>query len=158
MQITLNNQTFEFDNVAKYLEFSVDNGEPKLVAIAWERIFDILQQSDQLRGTLKPEAFLEQMKVTLEFLEQIKFLSRWVNDAPRKRFYRDMKRSGAQILSFEYFFEQDGGDEIIDGLERTGNLAAKVCLIYGVEPMKPIEHNSSEVIPADDYAKYQIKK
>lgn len=158
MQITLNKQTFEFDNTLNYLEFSVDNGQPKLVGIAWERIFDILQQSDQLLGTLKAEAFLEKMKSTLEFLEEIKYLSRWVNDAPRKRFYRDMKRTGVQVLSLEYFFEQDGGDEIVDGLERTGVLAAKVCVIYGVEPMKPIEHNSSEVIPVDDYAKYQVKK
>lgn len=52
-----------------------------------------------------------------------------------------MKRDGISVLSTEYFFEQDGGEKIIDGLENCGVVAAALCRHYGVEPMAAIKND-----------------
>jgi len=55
--------------------------------------------------------------------QYMNYLVRWVKDAPRKRGYRQLRIDGMQVLSGEYFFDNEGGDVIIDELENTGKFA-----------------------------------
>lgn len=119
----LSGKPFEFDESLEYFDFYLENQKPQLMSLNWD-------------------AFLskcEEVPPSVDVLKLIQDLSRWINEAPRKRFYREMKLSGTVVLSSEYFFEEDGGNKIIDGLENTGKVAFALCNHYGIAAMSPIK-------------------
>lgn len=67
--------------------------------------------------------------------------TRWVNEAPRKRFYRKLiLETNTTVLSGEKFFLGEGGDKIIDGLENTGKLAVYLRKeLYGLDKIPEVE-------------------
>lgn len=61
------------------------------------------------------------------FENDLVLLDRWVGEAPRKRFYRELKLDGVTVVSGEYWFEDRAdGAEIIDSLENSGQLARRI--------------------------------
>jgi len=120
---TINGTDIVLEDVMYYEFFIGDNDEPQFLTMKWDKILSQLESGKMNWESNKPN---------------IMMLSRWVNEAPRKRRYRDLMREGHPVASTEYFFEADGGDEFIDGLERTGKLAAEVLRAYGEEPVGPI--------------------
>lgn len=123
----INGVSVEFDETLRYADYYLYNGTGCLVELLWDRMLEALS-----RGVLKWDE--ETSQYTRE-------CSRWVNEAPRKRHYRQMILDGFNVLCTENFFDKEtNGDEIIDWLENCGKIAAKVCRAYGVEPMRPLNH------------------
>jgi hypothetical protein len=123
----INGKPFEFNEELQCLDFFLTDRKPNLVEVKWALLLEKLQD-----GSFQWD------EATQTFVHD---MSRWVHEAPRKRFYRNMKRDGMVVICTEYFFEEDGGDKIIDGLENCGVVAAALCRHYGVEPMAPIKHD-----------------
>ena len=119
---------FEFDDSLEYCDFYlVEDRKPNLVGVNWDAfLFGLVEGSFQWDDA------------SIQFVKE---LSRWVHEAPRKRFYRNMILEGMQVICTEYFFEQEGGDKVIDGLENTGKVAVALCAHYGVEPMGPVKND-----------------
>jgi len=69
-----------------------------------------------------------------EFVGFLRFLERWVHDAPRKRAHRQALLEGhIGFLTREYFFEDDtAGEQIIDCLENTGLFARYLLVTLGL--------------------------
>jgi hypothetical protein len=122
----INGTSIDFDDTLEYSDFFLEAGKPKAVRIDWTFILSGLQD-----GSIPWDKTA---------IDEVRLLSRWINEAPRKRFYRDMIRQGVTVASAEYFFEADGGDKFIDALENSGKIAIKVLAAYGVEGVKPINH------------------
>ena len=118
---------FEYDDSLEYFDFYLTDRKPNLVAVNWDVLLSRLAD-----GTILWD------DATVQFVRE---LSRWVHEAPRKRFYRNMILEGMQVICTEYFFEQEGGDKVIDNLENTGKLAVALCDHYGVVPMEPIKND-----------------
>jgi hypothetical protein len=76
-------------------------------------------------------------------------LTRWVNEAPRKRFYRGLAKKGAIMMGSENFFVDDeNGDEIIDGLENTGKVAVYLRkVLFNVDKTPEVEEYASDPNP-----------
>jgi len=123
---TINGTVIEYDDSVEYYEFFVQDTKPQLLTMMWEKILGQLESGEMAWDENK---------------QNLKLLSRWVIEAPRKRFYRKMILEGHTVASTEYFFEQEGGDEFIDGLERTGKIAAEILRAYGEEPVAPIQQD-----------------
>lgn len=123
----LNGKPFEFNEELEYYDFFLTDRQPNLVVVNWPVLLEKLQSGEILWD-----------EATQKFVFD---MSRWVNEAPRKRFYRNMRREGMTVISTEYFFEADGGEKIIDALENCGVVASALCRHYDVEPMKPIKHD-----------------
>jgi hypothetical protein len=123
----INGKPFEYNEELEYLDFYLEDRKPNLMQVNWPVLLERLEN-----GTLLWDEGMQKF---------VHDMSRWVNEAPRKRFYRKMKREGMVVICTEYFFEQDGGDKIIDGLENCGVVAAALCRHYGVEPMAPIKND-----------------
>lgn len=123
----LADKPFDFNEELEYFDFFLTNREPNLVQVNWGILLEKLQD-----GSIPWD------DATRQFVYD---LSRWVNEAPRKRFYRNMRREGMAVISTEYFFEADGGEKVIDALENSGVVAAALCRHYDVEPMQPIKHD-----------------
>ncbi len=104
----INGITIELDETKTYLDFYLIKGEPQLKSIDFEKM---LQYASE-----------DKLKIDAEFKTLLEYLKRWTVEAPRKRGYRQMKRDGMIVLSGEYFFENDEGEEIINNLENTGIL------------------------------------
>lgn len=122
------NRSFEYDDSLEYFDFYlIDNRSPNLVEVNWDVLLSRLAD-----GTILWD------DATVKF---VRLLSRWVHEAPRKRFYRNMILEGMKVICTEYFFEQEGGDKVIDNLENTGKVAVALCNHYGVTPMDPIEND-----------------
>ena len=108
----------EFDETLKYADFYLDDGKPG---------FDIYDMPTLLTKLGAPP--LDQ-----DWPEFFQYLARWVRDAPRKRFYREMKLKGYTVLSGEFFFEdQEDGEERIDWLENSGKLAVRVLEAFDLK-------------------------
>jgi len=109
---TLDGKPFEFDETQTYLDFFLEGDRRYLVPVPFAETLAVLQN-----GT-----------VTFDLVEmEMVLLDRWLREAPRKRFYRGLKLSGAHVLSDEYWFEdRDDGDAIIDALERSGQVARRL--------------------------------
>jgi len=125
----IDGKPFEYNEELEYLDFYLTDRQPNLVQVNWPVLLERLQD-----GSLAWD------EATQTFVYE---MSRWVNEAPRKRFYRNMILEGMQVICTEYFFEQDGGDKIIDGLENCGVVSAALCRHYGIEPMAPIKNDDS---------------
>jgi hypothetical protein len=110
---TINGVVFEYDDTLPYLDFWVDAEGGHLVDMQWDVLFTMLVEG----------------KTTLEELDEPMILmDRWIRDVPRKRFYRGLVKSGAHVMSGEFWFENEPDEEaekIFQGLENTGNLARK---------------------------------
>lgn len=120
-------RSFEYDDSLEYFDFYLTDRKPNLVAVNWDVLLSRLAD-----GTILWD------DATVQFVRE---LSRWVHEAPRKRFYRNMILEGMQVVCTEYFFEQEGGDKVIDNLENTGKVAVALCVHYGVVPMEPIKND-----------------
>ena len=123
MKKVINNVEFEFDESLTYLDFYLSNKKPNLVEL------DIIKLVNHFSNF-----------ITENDKEYLLYLSRWVIEAPRKRMYRNMKLEGHSIISSEYFFEIENGDQIIDQLENTGKLAASILKCYGFNSAAPLKN------------------
>lgn len=120
-------RSFEYDDSLEYFDFYLTDRKPNLATVNWDVLLSRLAD-----GTILWD------DATVQFVRE---LSRWVHEAPRKRFYRNMILEGMQVVCTEYFFEQEGGDKVIDNLENTGKVAVALCVHYGVVPMEPIKND-----------------
>lgn len=71
-------------------------------------------------------------------------LTRWVNEAPRKRFYRKLVIEGKGLVMIgsgeNYFVEDPDGDKIINDLEATGKLAVYLRKeLFGLDKIYAVE-------------------
>jgi hypothetical protein len=112
----------QLDETKTYLDFYIQNGEPKLVSIDFTQLLENVQ-----KGTIPAGK---------ELNSYLMCLKRWLREAPRKRIYRGLREQGMTVVSGEYFFDGDGGDKIIDNLENTGKLAEYLLRqIFGGYPI-----------------------
>jgi hypothetical protein len=123
---TINGMSIELDETVEYVEFFVSDDGDNLYQVDFQSMLSGLESGKEWGESLR---------------DQVRLMSRWIHEAPRKRNYRDLIRRGVTVASAECFFEHDKGIEIIDALERTGHLAAKILFAYGVKPVEPITHN-----------------
>ena len=107
---TINNKQIKFDDTKTYHDFWIENDNRGVLSTI---NFDMLLKA------------IETNKIQADdkFKGLLKHLSRWTTEAPRKRGYRKLRKEGFTILTAEHFFDEDGGDKIIDNLENTGHLA-----------------------------------
>lgn len=105
-EYTISGKTIILDTNEAYSDFYLEDGNPQIDVFNFEKLLEALQSRE--------------MEVNESLRELLLLLNRWTTDAPRKRFYRNLKRKGMHVLSDEYFFEADGGELIIDTLENTG--------------------------------------
>lgn len=121
----LNGVEIKFDETLKYYDFWVTKGKPDPFTVDFNIVCTGLQS--------------EEIPWNGDTIQAFKLLSRWVLEAPRKRGFRNMILEGIQVASTEHFFECEGGDKFIDGLERTGQLAAQILGAYGEDPVGHID-------------------
>lgn len=105
----IDNKNIELDSTKTYLDFYICNNEQKLVSLDLESLLKSIESGKIL--------------VDNKLQNYMTYLQRWTTDAPRKKYYRQMRKEGFTILSCEQFFEEEGGDKIIDNLENTGKFA-----------------------------------
>lgn len=98
IQFTLNGKKVQFDDSLRYADFWVDGPQnPRAVEIDMKGLLSGLQDGSIPWDEVLPSPLLS-MK------DQFRLLSRWVNEAPRKRNYRNLYLTGVVNLSTEYFF------------------------------------------------------
>lgn len=103
---------FPLDDSVAYRDYYLMGGRAVLADVQWAAVL-----ADVQSGRLALDDGLA---------GEIAILDRWVAEAPRKRHYREMARTpGTAVLSGEEFFTHDGGEAIIDALERTGQVARR---------------------------------
>jgi hypothetical protein len=121
MKFTIQGKTIDVDETKEYFDYFTQG----------------LVKTDFI-GLLKD---IEDGKITIEGLDKFLYLrTRWVKEAPRRRFYRDMARAGAMMMSSDNFFTEDGGDKIIDSLELTGKLAVYLRKeLFGLDDVIKVE-------------------
>lgn len=119
----LNGRPFQFDESQEYYDFYLIKGKRQLVAVDFNGLLTLLE-TRQLEWNA--------------IYDEIRLLSRWEIEAPRKRGWRERIRSGMLVLSAECFFEEDAGDKIIDKLENTGKVAVALCKHYNSSVLPPI--------------------
>ena len=129
---TLNGKPFEFDETLPYYDFHVSEGQPHVSCVNAAGMIGALADFEARESRICWNQFMA---------EAFKIWSRWVHEAPRKRFYRDMIRAGRKVLSAEYFFPDDAGANIIDGLENWGKLCVRVLEQFGEKGVGPIRHD-----------------
>lgn len=135
IEFTLNNQKIEFDETVDYADFYLDGGEPKLTKIDFKLMLEKMQD-----GEIPFES------------DYFVLVSRWVNEAPRKRSLKKMREEGMHVFTSEILFDGwEEGDNFIDSLERSGILAAKICEAYGVDPASPIRNSSDSPVSTKDF-------
>lgn len=105
----IKDKTIKFDEKKNYLDFYIANGKPTLVSVDLEAMLKEME-SGQIQVDENLKGFME-------------YLQRWKTEAPRKRFYRNLRKEGVAVLSSEVFFDDEGGHKIIDKLENTGKFA-----------------------------------
>lgn len=144
MRYLLNNKVIDVEDGFDYLDFYLENGQPQLVKIKWDQLLALLESDPSQWSDVE---------------ELVRHLSRWVNEAPRKRMYRQMILDGFSVLTTEIFFDKHPeGFEIIEALERTGELAARICEAFGTTPMKPLAYDDpTKPIPVAELSKYESK-
>ena len=105
----INNKKVSFDETKTYLDFHISRKGQNLVELDLEQMLSHIS-----KGSIKVD---DNLKSYFSYLE------RWTRDAPRKKFYRNLRKEGFCILSTEQFFDLDEGEEIINSLENTGVFA-----------------------------------
>lgn len=113
---TINGKNIEFDDSKTYLDFYIENGKQMLVSIDFAGILT--------EAVSHP--------IDSDFTDYMRYLERWVVDAPRKKGYRQMRKDGFVVLSAEQFFDGDDGIEVIDNLENTGRMAELIIQQLGL--------------------------
>lgn len=93
----------------KYLDFYLEETKQIISEIDFDALLGSIEKGDT--------------ECDEKFRRFLSHLQRWVVEAPRKRGYRQMRKDGFTVLSDEQFFDEEGGEEIIDNLENTGKLA-----------------------------------
>jgi hypothetical protein len=109
-EFIINGKKIELDTRKTYLDFHWENKTGQLATVNLEAMLTEVQSG--------------KIPVDNKLREVMQYLQRWQTDAPRKRFYRDLRRNGSCVLTSDALFEQDGGEKTIDGLENTGVFAA----------------------------------
>ncbi len=122
IEFIIANKTIEFDDSKTYFDFFLESGKQKLVKIDFAALLRELAQ--------------ERMTVDEQLTNYLRYLERWVIDAPRKLGYRKMRKDGFHVLTEEQFFDGDGGEEIIYNLENTGKLAEEIICRLGLSGKK----------------------
>lgn len=102
-------KSVQFDESKTYMDFFIQDGRQRLVETNFGKMLELLQSG--------------KMSVDNKFKDYLVLISRWTKEAPRKRLYRKMRSEGFNVVSSEQFFDGEGGDKVIDGLENTGKLA-----------------------------------
>lgn len=133
---TINQQTFEFDETRKYADFFICRGERRLVEIDWHELLRRLESGDQAWEGVSRDVLL---------------LSRWVHEAPRKRFYHLLGSDPRVVVasSEEFFIGHPQGMAILDALEHTGQVAAALCRHHGLDPLPRIINDMPDPVPTD---------
>ena len=127
-----NGRPFMFDETRAYYDFEVPDGKPTVMR----------RDAALLIGKLaQVEAEMGKPCWNVAFREAFQIWSRWVHEAPRKRYYRDLIRQGVTVASAEYFFPNDAGGQLIDGLENWGRLCVRVLEQFGEVGVGPIQHD-----------------
>lgn len=113
----INNKKVEFDETKTYLDFFLVHGKKGIYEVKFDGMLSELESGKiSLDENLKKELYL---------------LRRWTKEAPRKRFYRELKLKGMNVVSGEEFFVFDKGEEIINNLENTGKFADYfICTMF----------------------------
>ena len=88
-----------------------------------------------------------------EARQEFYLLSRWVFTAPRKRKFRNLILQGVRVASDEEFFLGESGVDVLEGLERSGNLAVEVLQAFGLKPMPKIRHDDLNPIDPSNLLK-----
>lgn len=101
----------EVDDTKEYLDFYIDNGKPQLVSLDIVKLLTLVESKQISLFDIKAE---------------LDHLKRRVIEAPRKMFYRGLIKEWVTVLSGEYFFEWEGGEEIIQKLENTWKIAQQL--------------------------------
>lgn len=136
MNFNLNGQVIEIDENLPYAEFFVNDGKPNFHQFDLIRLLKEMESGDVEFDKAKKE---------------LKLLSRWVTEAPRKRTYRNMKLEGMTVVSSEYFFdEEEKGEEMIDMLENSGHAAVKILAAYDEEPMGDITNEGPDPVGGEE--------
>ncbi len=97
----------EFDGSKPYMDFSRKDGNVYSI--------DIGQLLDQLQAGQLPVD--DSLKGLMEYFQS------WKTEAPRKRSLRKMRADGFIVATAEQLFDGDCGEEILEGLENTGEFA-----------------------------------
>lgn len=95
-----------------------------------------------------------------KFEDFLKPLTRWINDAPRKRFYRKLMIESKGLVAIgggeNYFVNDPDGDKIIDDLEATGKLAVYLRKeLFGLDDVIKVEEYAQSWY--DEAGKYHEK-
>lgn len=133
---TINQQPFEYDETRKHADFFICQGERRLVEIDWHELLRRLESGDMAWQGVAREILL---------------LTRWVHEAPRKRFYHELGSDSRVVIASgeEFFIGLPGGPAIINALEATGQVAAALCRHHGLEPLAPIGNQRPDPVPVD---------
>ena len=107
IEFTIQGTFVEFNENKEYYDYFGDRG---VVRVRFQELLEKLSSEE----------------LSLDGIEDwLLPMTRWLTEAPRKRFYRAMQKDCQKfhILSGEQWFLEEGGEEIIDKLENTGKLA-----------------------------------
>ena len=136
--VTLNNVEIEIPD-GEHSDYFIQEGKKTLIAVDMVGICTALQTNQIVFDQIKDDLYL---------------LSRWVFEAPRKRYYRDLiLTEKIQVVSLEEFFLTEEGIEIIKGLEKCGHTATAILKAYNVEPMTNIDNSGPNLVPAEQLLK-----
>lgn len=119
---------FEFNESVEYSDFYLENCKPIFKKILFDKLLEFLQENPENFKTIESE---------------IRLMTRWIQEAPRKRFFRKQIKDGMNVMSSEYFFENmddKKAEDLFRSLENTGHLAAKICEIYNCNPVGDIKN------------------
>jgi hypothetical protein len=115
---TIKGKEVTLDESKVYLDFFKEEDQPQLVQLNVVGMLEMLQA--------RP--------INDDDINYFAYLERWNLDAPRKKFYRNLRRTGVTVLSDEYFFEDhENSDEILNNLQNTGTFAKEVLEIIAPE-------------------------
>jgi len=126
---TIKGKTVQLDENQRYLDYTSDGG---LSVVYFPRLLEALEN-----GSLS-------IDTPGKFEDWLKPRTRWVNEAPRKRFYRKLmvESKGLVVIGGgeNYFADDPDGDKIIDDLEATGKLAVYLRKeLFGIDDVIKVE-------------------
>ena len=112
---TIKEKAVEIDDSKEYLDFYIDKGQQQLAKLDIVKLLSSVELWDILLDD--------------SFKGYLEYLQRWEIDAPRKLFYRGLRKEWYTILSGEQFFDWEGGEEIIAKLDNTWKIAKQLLEI-----------------------------
>lgn len=102
----------EIDTCKNYYDFYILNEEKQLLTLDFEKVVNTINIRD---------------KISVDcIIKELELLTRWITDAPRKRYYRNLRKDGGNVLSTEEFFSSvsdEKAEEMFTGFENSGKMA-----------------------------------